>query len=134
MTEIKAYVTGTNIRQSIWSLRDAPFVVLTIASISIGYFVSLWVTSVMHSGTDKRRQYLFRLHFYSKKKIKEKELNTRTSAYLSNPKNKLHEDGRRLFPKIHVKFQIPHTFTKPANFLSFCVNRYSGWKKKNINH
>lgn len=95
MTEKKAYVTGTNIRQSIWSLCDAPFVVLTIASISIGYFVSLWVTSVMHSGTDKRRQYLFRLHFYSKKKIKEKELNTRTSAYLSNPKNKLHEDGRQ---------------------------------------
>ena len=46
---------------------DLPFVVFTIASISIGYFVSLWVMSVMHSGIDSRRVCLFRLHLCKKK-------------------------------------------------------------------
>ncbi len=45
---------------------DIPLVVFTIASMSIGYLVSLWVTSVMHSGMDSRRQNLFKLHFYAK--------------------------------------------------------------------
>ena len=49
---------------------DLPFVVFTIASISIGYFVSLWVMSVMHSGIDSRRVCLFRLHLCKKKPIK----------------------------------------------------------------
>lgn len=46
---------------------DLPFVVFTIASISIGYFVSLWVMSVMHSGIDSRRVCLFRLHLCKNK-------------------------------------------------------------------
>ena len=46
---------------------DLPFVVFTIASISMGYFVSLWVMSVMHSGIDSRRVCLFRLHLCKKK-------------------------------------------------------------------
>lgn len=49
---------------------DLPFVVFTIASISIGYFVSLWVMSVMHSGIDSRRVCLFRLHLCKNKQCK----------------------------------------------------------------
>ena len=67
MTKNRLYVWPKGSKHSYQRYYDLPFVVFTIASISIGYFVSLWVMSVMHSGIDSRRVCLFRLHLCKNK-------------------------------------------------------------------
>ena len=67
MRKNRLYVWPKGSKHSYQRYYDPPFVVFTIASIRIGYFVSLWVMSVMHSGIDRRRVYLFKLHLCKNK-------------------------------------------------------------------